>query len=153
VTRDGICRRHLDEIPEGEPLRWGNSVYSIEFEERERRPVFGHRYKFFLRDAVDDVPEYVVRWDNFQQLAAEQGLHLVYRAEFHEVYQEHCDHREYGPLLVRMKVQNEQGESQMDEDQWEAASELFVFRVAQSIVDLTYSFFSDVYLAFAFEKR
>jgi hypothetical protein len=33
------------------------------------------------------------------------------------------EHREYGPLLQRMKVVTADGESQMDEDQWEAASE------------------------------
>lgn len=29
--------------------------------------MFGHRYWFYLQDAVDDVPEYVVHWDNFVQ--------------------------------------------------------------------------------------
>lgn len=57
------------------------------------------------------------------RMAAEQGLHPVYRQEFHEVYSEHEGHAEFGPLMVRMKVKNEHGESQMDEDQWEAASE------------------------------
>lgn len=42
-------------------------MYKIRFEEREKRPVYGHRYWFYLKDAVDDVPEYVVRWDNFVQ--------------------------------------------------------------------------------------
>jgi mRNA (guanine-N7-)-methyltransferase len=124
---DGNIRRNLDAIPEGQPLRWGNSVYNIEFESRENRPVFGHRYRFFLRDAVDDVPEYVVHWKNFVEMAREVGLHEVYRKEFHEVYQEHCEHETYGPLLVKMKVQNEDGESHMDEDQWEAASEYSFF--------------------------
>jgi hypothetical protein len=118
-----VRRQHLDEIAPDEPPKWGNSVYSIEFEGHTPRPAFGHRYRFFLRDAVDDVPEYVVRWDTFVALAAEVGLHPVYEAGFHQVYTEHCEHREYGPLLARMKVRNEQGESQMDEDQWEAASE------------------------------
>lgn len=43
-------------------------MYRIKFEEKEKRPVFGHRYRFYLKDAVDDVPEYVVHWDNFVQL-------------------------------------------------------------------------------------
>ena len=40
-------------------------MYKIRFEDRENRPIFGHRYWFYLQDAVDDVPEYVVHWDNF----------------------------------------------------------------------------------------
>jgi mRNA (guanine-N7-)-methyltransferase len=27
--------------------------------------MYGHQYRFFLTDAVEDVPEYVVNWDNF----------------------------------------------------------------------------------------
>lgn len=48
-------------------LSFGNSVYQIKFDDIERRPVFGHRYVFFLKDAVDDVPEYIVHWNNFVQ--------------------------------------------------------------------------------------
>jgi mRNA (guanine-N7-)-methyltransferase len=58
----------LDQIPADAPsLSFGNSVYSIKFESRESSPLFGHRYSFFLQDAVEDVPEYVVRWDHFVQ--------------------------------------------------------------------------------------
>lgn len=60
-------RENLDNIPtNAEELSFGNSVYKITFDNRER-PVFGHKYWFFLQDAVENVPEYVVRWDNFVQ--------------------------------------------------------------------------------------
>lgn len=72
---------------------------------------------------MEDVPEYVVRWDNFITLARDVGLELKYRKEFHDVYAEFHDDKEFGPLLQRMKVVDSDGESQMDEDQWEAASE------------------------------
>lgn len=52
--------------PDAEELSFGNSVYKITFENRER-PTYGHKYWFFLQDAVENVPEYVVRWDNFVQ--------------------------------------------------------------------------------------
>ncbi|EGO21512.1 hypothetical protein SERLADRAFT_351066 [Serpula lacrymans var. lacrymans S7.9] len=118
--------------PDAEDLSFGNSVYKIRFEDRVRKPVFGHRYHFFLQDAVGDIPEYIVRWDSFVQLAAEYGLHPIYKEEFHQVFAEHQDHEEFGPLMVRMKVVDANGESAMDEDQWEAAN---------------------IYIAFAFEKR
>ncbi|KAI0086653.1 mRNA capping enzyme-domain-containing protein [Irpex rosettiformis] len=123
----------LEAIPEGElNLSFGNSVYSIRFEERHHPALYGQRYWFYLKDAVDDVPEYVVHWDNFVKLADEYGLVPVYVKEFHEVFADNEDHSEFGPLLQNMRVVDSNGESQMDEDQWEAAN---------------------IYVAFAFEKR
>lgn len=61
------AREHLDSIPPNtEELSFGNSVYKITFENHER-PLFGHKYWFFLQDAVENVPEYVVQWENFEQ--------------------------------------------------------------------------------------
>lgn len=56
-------------------------------------------------------------------MAAEHGLHVLYKKEFHQVFEEHSEHPEFAPLLERMHVVDKNGESQMDEDQWEAASE------------------------------
>jgi mRNA (guanine-N7-)-methyltransferase len=56
-------------------------------------------------------------------MASEYGLDLLYKKEFHQVFEEHQDHPEFKPLLVRMKVVDEDGASAMDEDQWEAASQ------------------------------
>ncbi|KAI0035963.1 mRNA capping enzyme-domain-containing protein [Vararia minispora EC-137] len=123
----------LDELPPDDTeLSFGNSVYSIKFDDRENRPIYGHRYSFFLRDAVENVPEYVVQWEPFTQLAAEYRLYPVYKKEFHEVFEEFKDHPEFEPLLQRMKVVDGNGETDMDEDQWEAAN---------------------IYIAFALEKR
>lgn len=63
---------------------------------------------------------------SFTRLALEYKLKVIYKAEFHEVYAEHCEHPEFSPLLQRMKVIDAKGESQMDEDQWEAASEYLI---------------------------
>ncbi len=59
----------------------------------------------------------------FSRLATEYGLHLTYVKEFHEVFADNQEHAEFGPLLEKMKVVDANGESSMDEDQWEAASE------------------------------
>ncbi|PFH52378.1 hypothetical protein AMATHDRAFT_74175 [Amanita thiersii Skay4041] len=123
----------LDALPpDAEELSFGNSVYKITFEKRHPRPMFGHKYWFFLQDAVENVPEYIVHWENFVQMAAEYKLYPIYKEEFHRVYEEHQDHPEFRPLMVRMKVVDAEGGSAMDEDQWEAAN---------------------IYIAFAFEKR
>lgn len=58
----------------------------------------------------------------FFRMAAEYSLYPLYKEEFHHVFSENQDHQEFGPLMVRMKVVDVNGESSMDEDQWEAAS-------------------------------
>ena len=59
-------RAKLDEVSEDSPeLRFGNSCYFVEFTERKHQGMYGHAYRFYLQDAVDDVPEYVVHWENF----------------------------------------------------------------------------------------
>ncbi|KAG5518416.1 hypothetical protein PMAC_002809 [Pneumocystis sp. 'macacae'] len=48
---------------------WGNSIYRIQFENTlpsEFRPPFGHRYNFYLEDAITDVPEYIVPFEAFR---------------------------------------------------------------------------------------
>lgn len=55
-------------IPEdAEDIVFGNEVYRIKFDERDLTPRYGHRYTFFLTDAVEEVPEYVVHWTSFVQ--------------------------------------------------------------------------------------
>ncbi|KAH9999001.1 mRNA capping enzyme-domain-containing protein [Russula vinacea] len=122
----------LDQMPADAPgLSFGNSVYSIKFESRESRPLYGHRYSFFLKDAVEDVPEYLVHWEHFAQLAEKYKLRTLYKKEFHDVFQEFHEHADFRPLLQKMKVVDENGETEMNEDQWEAAN---------------------IYVAFAMEK-
>ena len=151
---------HLDDVDEDEhDLSWGNSVYNVKFDERTHYSNFGHRYWFYLQDAVDNVPEYLVHWDPFVKyvvtsapacqlsdeislsslsffllsasfspllldirLAAEYGLLPIYKEPFGEVFQE-SEKKEFKQLLIHMKVMNEEGESNMTEDQWDAASE------------------------------
>ncbi|EIM90383.1 uncharacterized protein STEHIDRAFT_166579 [Stereum hirsutum FP-91666 SS1] len=123
----------LDALPpNATDLSFGNAVYRIKFDDRNSRPTFGHRYSFFLQDAVEDVPEYIVHWDNFVSMAAEYDLHPIFKREFHEMFEDEHEHPEFGPLMERMKVRDRDGASQMDEDQWEAAN---------------------IYIAFALEKR
>ncbi|KAH9063713.1 mRNA capping enzyme-domain-containing protein [Lactarius deliciosus] len=122
----------LDQVPVDSPeLSFGNSVYSIKFESREPRPLYGHRYSFFLQDAVEDVPEYVVHWEPFVQIAAEYGLHPIYKKEFHDVFEEFQEHSEFKPLLQRMNVVDSNGETEMDEFQWEAANIYIAFAMGK----------------------
>ena len=65
VAYERFCRSKLGQLP-GDELSFGNPVYRIRFDSKEEQPLYGHRYWFFLRDAVEDVPEYVVRWEEFK---------------------------------------------------------------------------------------
>ncbi|KAF9792271.1 guanine-N(7)-methyltransferase [Thelephora terrestris] len=106
---------------------FGNSVYNIRTEapvpSDNELPKFGFRYVFWLKDAVENVPEFLVLWDDFVRLAEEYKLVLKYRKEFHDMFTEFSEHPDFGPLMTRMQVVDAQGDSKMDEEQWEAASE------------------------------
>jgi mRNA (guanine-N7-)-methyltransferase len=59
--------------PEQEPqqLSWGNSIYEVKFPGKTPkdgifRPPFGWKYFYFLEEAVEQVPEYVVPWEAFR---------------------------------------------------------------------------------------
>jgi len=56
------------------------------------------------------------------RLAANYDLYPLYKKEFHELFEEFHEHPEFKPLLQRMNVVDANGESEMDDDQWEAAS-------------------------------
>ena len=68
------------------------------------------------------------------------------------MFSENCEHQDFKPLLQHMKVVDANGESQMDEDQWEAASTCSVPFLVLLCSDFGRSRV-DIYLAFAFEKR
>lgn len=61
----------LEDVPQdAEELQFGNEVYRVRFDERGWGDMYGHRYTFFLQDAVEEVPEYVVYWDAFVESVA-----------------------------------------------------------------------------------
>ena len=61
-----------DHAPEtDEIIEWGNSIYHVKFpghppKDGVFRPPFGWKYFFFLEEAVEEVPEYVVPWGVFR---------------------------------------------------------------------------------------
>lgn len=69
LTDAAADRAELEKIPEHAPLEFGNNVYRIKFDTRHRPSMdyYGHRYHFYLQDAVEHVPEFVVYWPNFER--------------------------------------------------------------------------------------
>ncbi|KAK9460203.1 mRNA capping enzyme-domain-containing protein [Lipomyces oligophaga] len=131
VIKEGIAK-----LPPGQK-EWGNSVYNIRFVSDPPRngvfrPPFGHKYTFYLQDAVENVPEYVVPFEVFRAMAEDYKLELLYRKGFHELFQdETSEHPEYFNLCRRMGVTKNDNSYGIEGDQREAAG---------------------FYLAFAFEK-
>ncbi|KAJ1678632.1 mRNA cap guanine-N7 methyltransferase [Spiromyces aspiralis] len=115
----------------GNELEFGNSVYKVRFEQKDRWPVFGHMYWFTLHDAIDDCPEYLVHFPTFRRLATEYGLELLYRIPLHQYYVDALRRDpQYIELLYRMGVIDRDGKGPSI-DEWEV---------------------SGLYLAFAFKK-
>ena len=112
-----------DENPE-----WGNSLYRVRFpnstpKDGKFRPAYGHKYNFFLDEAVEEVPEYVVPWEAFRGIAEDFGLEQQYREPFDEVWKTKKDDRIYGPLSERMGVRDRiTGELLVTKEEMEAAS-------------------------------
>ena len=65
-------------------------------------------------------------------LAEDVNLEMVYRRSFHEIYEDEKDDENFGRLMDRMGVKDEDGTRGIKGEEWDAAG---------------------FYLAFAFEKR
>ncbi|KAN0066016.1 mRNA cap guanine-N7 methyltransferase [Thecaphora frezii] len=122
------CEVLRQRLYQGRRSSFGNAHYRITFDDASRDfSTYGNRYTFFLEDAVENVPEYVVDWATFVALAAEFGLECLYHANFADIYNQHGRGGrrmgEFGMLAERMKVVDAtRGELVMDEEMWHAAT-------------------------------
>ncbi|KAM0355924.1 hypothetical protein ACHAPU_000313 [Fusarium lateritium] len=119
------------ELEEGEAeptAEWGNSIYRVRFPDKTPddgvfRPAFGWKYNFFLDEAVEEVPEYVVPWEAFRALAEDYNLELQFHRTFPEIWEAEKDDRELGPLSERMRVREPGGGPLLvSDEEMEAAS-------------------------------
>lgn len=72
-------------------LKFGNSLYSVTFEKDPPEdgvfsPAFGNKYNYWLKDAVDNVPEYVVPFETLRALCEEYDLVLKYKKNFIDIF-------------------------------------------------------------------
>lgn len=117
--------------PETELLpvaEWGNDIFRVRFpgltpKDGVFRPPFGWKYSYFMEEAVEEIPEYVVPWEAFRALAEEYNLEQQYRKPFLDVWKEEKDNRVFGPLSERMGVRGSNGgELLVSDEEMEAAS-------------------------------
>ncbi|KAL4932793.1 mRNA capping enzyme-domain-containing protein [Aspergillus undulatus] len=117
------------EVEDDEKMaEWGNSIYRVRFpgatpEDGVFRPPFGWKYSYFMEEAVEEIPEYVVPWEAFRALTEEYNLELQYRKPFLDVWRDEKNDSELGPLSERMGVRDRAtGDLLMTEAEKEAAS-------------------------------
>ena len=108
---------------------WGNSIYRVRFPGQTPtdgifRPPFGWKYSYFMEEAVEEVPEYVVPWEAFRAIAEDYNLELQYRRPFREIWEEEGNSPTFGPLSERMGVRGRDGGGLLvSDEEMEAASE------------------------------
>jgi mRNA (guanine-N7-)-methyltransferase len=119
------------EIEEGEAeetAEWGNEIYRVRFPGKTPvdgifRPPFGWKYNFYLHEAVEEVPEYVVPWEAFRAIAEDYNLEMQYHKTFDEVWKTEKDDEVLGPLSERMGVRERgRGPLLVSDEEMEAAS-------------------------------
>lgn len=132
-TGDGINGKDDDsgELEEGEAeetAEWGNDIYRVRFPGKTPadgifRPPFGWKYNYFLHEAVEEVPEYVVPWEAFRAIAEDYNLEMQYHKSFADIWHTEKDDETLGPLSERMGVRERgRGELLVSDEEMEAAS-------------------------------
>ncbi|KAI9806525.1 MAG: mRNA cap guanine-N7 methyltransferase [Piccolia ochrophora] len=112
-----------EEVPQ-----WGNSIYRVRFpgktpDDGVFRPPFGWKYSYFMEEAVEEVPEYVVPWEAFRFIAEDYNLELRYREPFADIWRKEKDDPILGPLSERMGVRERgRGGLAVSDEEMEAAS-------------------------------
>ena len=102
---------------------FGNSLYRVSFptnagsrelpKDGAWRPAWGWKYSFFLEESVEDVPEYVVPWEQFRSIARQYGLQLEYKRLFGEIWEDEKNDEILGPLSEKMGVKRRDGSGEM----------------------------------------
>ncbi|KAI9742979.1 MAG: mRNA cap guanine-N7 methyltransferase [Claussenomyces sp. TS43310] len=131
TSEDKDNKRDEGEVEEGEAeqtAEWGNDIYRVRFSDKTPddgifRPPFGWKYNFFLHEAVEEVPEYVVPWEAFRAIAEDYNLEMQYHKPFDQIWKTERDDDVLGPLSERMGVRERgRGDLLVSEEEMEAAS-------------------------------
>lgn len=100
-----------------------DGIFGVTFEKPDYFPNYGALYEFYLSDAVENVPEYLIHFPTLIELAKEFDLELVMKKNFHEFYNdilhEEKEKNDDLDLMKRMKVYNQDGT--FDRGNWQAA--------------------------------
>lgn len=128
----------LKKLPPGEKS-FGNSLYNVTFLEDpprngEFKSYYGNVYNYYLKDAIDNVPEYVVPFDAFRGLCEDYGLRLIEKRVFQDFFSKNIPnwYNKLNPKIVEGMRRVKDGKIGVEGDESDATA--------------------NFYLTFAFEK-
>ncbi|MCJ8746004.1 hypothetical protein PDJAM_G00136820 [Pangasius djambal] len=82
---------------------FGNEVYRVTFQKKGDYPLFGCQYDFNLEGVVD-VPEFLVYFPLFVEMAKKYNMRLVYKKTFHQFFEEKIKDERNKTLMQRMQA-------------------------------------------------
>ncbi|XP_060680496.1 mRNA cap guanine-N7 methyltransferase [Hemiscyllium ocellatum] len=86
-----------------ETSSFGNELYSVTFQKKGEYPLFGCQYDFSLEGVVN-VPEFLVYFPLFEEMAKKHKMKLVLKKTFAEFFKEKVQNSEHKMLLKKMKA-------------------------------------------------
>ncbi|XP_078397221.1 mRNA cap guanine-N(7) methyltransferase [Cetorhinus maximus] len=81
---------------------FGNELYSVTFQKKGEYPLFGCQYDFNLEGVVN-VPEFLVYFPLFEEMAKKHKMKLVLKKTFSEFFKDKVQNSEHKMLLKKMK--------------------------------------------------
>ncbi|XP_041101080.1 mRNA cap guanine-N7 methyltransferase [Polyodon spathula] len=82
---------------------FGNEVYRVTFQKKGEYPLFGCQYDFNLEGVVN-VPEFLVYFPLFEEMAKKYNMKLVFKKTFREFFEEKIQIEEHKMLMRRMQA-------------------------------------------------
>uniref|UniRef100_A0AAY4CW88 mRNA cap guanine-N(7) methyltransferase n=1 Tax=Denticeps clupeoides TaxID=299321 RepID=A0AAY4CW88_9TELE len=82
---------------------FGNEVYRVTFQKKDEYPLFGCQYDFNLEGVVN-VPEFLVYFPLFVEMAKKYNMRLVYKKTFHEFFKDKIQNDQNRVLMQRMQA-------------------------------------------------
>ena len=123
---------------------WGNGMYKVTFDNNgyaqnnnEFPSPYGQMYTFWLEDAIDNVPEYVVPFETLRSLADEYGMTLELQMPFNKFFAQEIPQwfNKFSPKM-REGLQRSDGRFGIEGDLKEAAAyfyTMFCFRKVKDV--------------------
>uniref|UniRef100_A0A3P9A4Z0 mRNA cap guanine-N(7) methyltransferase n=1 Tax=Esox lucius TaxID=8010 RepID=A0A3P9A4Z0_ESOLU len=138
-----------------ESKSFGNEVFSVTFQKKGDYPLFGCQYDFNLEGVVN-VPEFLVYFPLFEEMAKKYNMRLVFKKTFSEFFEEHIKNDQHKMLMQRMQAlesyptDDRNQSSSISLEEYEHAKR----RAENSNGTLSRSEWeaASIYLVFAFEK-
>jgi len=136
---------------------FGNSIFNIKSSSRDKFPLFGAKYMFYLEGVVD-CPEFLVHFPTMEALAAKYNMKLVWKKSFHEVFKDH--QRNHSHLLNKMNAletypaPGDKTLTGVSESQYKSACDYMEKKGCKQVGTLSADEWevAGLYVAFAFEK-